>query len=115
MQQPSSGTCPSLAWRSCVWLVFSSERCVLSLSAQSEERSSGVSDEQSSGKKRKRQATLSFGGCSSAPSAAVMSVLAEAEVPSTAVQELDIDEVVSEQLEAYKKASKKTLNGENAP
>jgi len=83
--------------------------------AQSEERSSGVSDEQSSGKKRKRQATLSFGGCSSAPSAAVMSVLAEAEVPSTAVQELDIDEVVSEQLEAYKKAANKTLNAENAP
>jgi hypothetical protein len=44
-----------------------------------------------------------------------MSVLAEAEVPSTAVQELDIDEVVSEQLEAYKKAANKTLNAENAP
>ncbi len=44
-----------------------------------------------------------------------MSVLAEAEVPSTADQELDIDEVVSEQLEAYKKVANKTLNAENAP
>jgi hypothetical protein len=51
--------------------------------AQSEEHRSDVNDEQSSGKKRKRQSTLIFGGCRSAPSETVMNVFTEAEVPST--------------------------------
>jgi hypothetical protein len=73
--------------------------------AQSEEHSSGVIDEQSSDKKRNRQVILSFGGCRSAPSEVVMSVITEAEDPSTGTEELNIVEVVSEQLEAYKKSS----------
>ena len=48
-------------------------------------------------------------GHRSAPSAAVMSVLQEAEVP-TEVQEIDFEELVSEQLDAYKKTTSKTLN-----
>ena len=50
-----------------------------------------------------------------APSPVVMSVLQEAEVPSTEAHEIDIDELVSEQLDSYKKDASKTLNAENAP
>ena len=54
-------------------------------------------------------------GHRTAPSAAVTSVLQEAEAPITEAHEIDIDELVSEQLDSYKKAASKTLNAENAP
>ena len=54
-------------------------------------------------------------GHRTAPSAAVTSVLQEAEAPSTETHEIDMDELVSEQLDSYKKAASKTLNAENAP
>jgi hypothetical protein len=68
------------------------------------------------GQKRK-QTVLNFSGGRSAGGAGVMSVMEEANVPSTpqVADNVRMDETVSEQFESYKRTVSKTLNAVNAP
>jgi hypothetical protein len=67
--------------------------------------------------KKRKQSLLTFSGDSSAGGAAVMSVMEEANVPSTpeVADNVRMEEMVSEQFESYKRTASKTLNAVNAP